>query len=262
MTQFRNLYLHGPLAKVYGPKHKVYAASFKDALRIVDCNHPGFLRRISRGNWHCLRGDRTIKRSIQMEEHHILMPTTGDYHLVPVATGGKGRTGKIVLTIVIGGALLATGIGGALGAFGGAAGFGASTGFLGLTYGTVALMGAGLLLGGLSMLLTPVPKDRNSPGDKDNAPTSFTFDGPVNVLEEGSAVPCLYGELIVGGVAIASDVRSGIGTSTGGSASVPGTGTSGTNPDSGVQTGGYYDGETDTGTLTTDRGIYDRMDPF
>jgi predicted phage tail protein len=228
--KLRNLYLHGDLAKVYGKKHRVFANTFRDALRIVDCNHPGFLRRVIRGNWHCLRGDRTMKRSHEMAEHHVGMPISGDFHLVPVATGGKGRTGKIIFSIIIGGALLATGIGGALGAaalpgtgasLGLGFGLGASSGFLGLSYGTIALMGAGILLGGLNMLLTPTPKDSHA----DQKKTSFTFDGPVNAGDEGLAIPILYGELIVGGVTIASDIRSGQPASVSGGGGIGGGGT-------------------------------------
>jgi hypothetical protein len=54
VTVFRNestshLHLYGALAKLYGKKHKVYASTFRDALKIVECNHPGFLRRVNRG---------------------------------------------------------------------------------------------------------------------------------------------------------------------------------------------------------------------
>jgi predicted phage tail protein len=224
MTQLRNLHLYGDLAKVYGKTHKVFAPTFKDALRIVDCNHPGFLRRVGRGQWHCLRGHRTLKHSFEMAEHHVSLPLNGDFHLIPVAAGGKGRTAKIIFTIIIGGALLATGIGGALGAFGAAAtGLGVAGTSLSLSFTTLALMGGGLLLGGLSMLLTPTPKDSNADAKK----TSFTFDGPVNTADEGSAIPVLYGELIVGGVTIASDVRNGYGTMGGGGTTKSGFGGSG-----------------------------------
>lgn len=220
MKQLRTLHLHGDLAKTYGKRHRVFAETFHDALRIVDCNHPGFLRRIGRGNWHCLRGDRTLKRSFEMYPHHVVLPISGDLHLVPAVAGGKSRGTKIIFSIVIGGALLATGIGGALGAFGAAgAGLGTGIGFMGITYGTVALMGASILLGGLSMLLTPVPKDTNTADRKQD---SFTFSGPVNAGDEGTSIPLPYGELIVGGVTVASDINNGdsgnVGSAVGGGA--------------------------------------------
>jgi predicted phage tail protein len=211
----RTLHLYGDLAKKYGKNHRVAAGSLHEAVRIVECNHPGFLLRVRRGTFHCLHGDKTLKRSTEMMEHQVVLPrATGDFHLIPVAAGAKSRTGKIIFSIVVGGALLATGIGGAVagGAFaaGGAtttAAFGASA-FMGISYGTVALMGASIFLGGLSMLLTPAPKV-NSENQK---PTSFTFSGPVNAGDEGSAIPLVYGHIITGSVTIASDIRSGYGS--------------------------------------------------
>jgi predicted phage tail protein len=164
-----------------------------------------------RGRWNCRNGP-TLAASWELHPHQLPVPIKGDLHLLPVATGGKGRTGKIIMTIVIGGALLATGIGGALGAFGGVAqgatlgaGLGTGIGFMGITYGTVALMGAGILLGGLNMLLTPTPK---MPTDGEKKATSFTFDGPANVNDEGGPVPLAYGTIITGGITIASAISN------------------------------------------------------
>jgi predicted phage tail protein len=172
-----------------------------------------------------------MKHSREMYPHHIELPLQGDFHLIPVAAGGKSRSTKIIFSIVVGGVLLATGIGGALGAFGAVTGglmggFAATTGFLGITYGTVALMGAGLLLGGLSMLLTPAPKITS----EDQKATSFTFDAPANAIDEGSPVPLVYGLVIAGTATIASDIRS----NAIGGGSVPGIGA----PGSGTGTGG------------------------
>lgn len=222
MTELRNLRLYGSLANDFGEVHEVAADTLPAALRIVDCNHPGFLSRVRRGSFHCLFGSSEIEEAREMETHHLPLPRSkGDFHLVPAAEGGKGRTGKIIFSIVVGGALLATGIGGALGATaatveaGAATGFAASTGFLGISYGTVALMGAGLLLGGLNQLLTPVPKVNTDQRD----PTAFTFGGPAAVDTEGGPIPLVYGEVIYGGVVVASSIRNNYGGSSGGTAS-------------------------------------------
>jgi predicted phage tail protein len=227
----RTLHLYGELAKTYGKRHRVCAGSFHDAIRVVDCNHPGFLRRVSRGNWHCLRGDKTLKRSFEMYPHHVMIPVGGDLHLLPAVSGGKSQTLKIILTVVIGGALLATGIGGALGAFGaGATGLGLAGTGLSISFGTMALMGAGILLGGLQMLLTPVPKDTSRNGQQQD---TWSFDGPQNVSDEGVSVPLVYGELIVGGVTIASDISNGNPATSGSYTYTPGT-----LPTTGYTTGG------------------------
>lgn len=219
MTELRKLYLYGSLAQTYGAEHEVAADSLPAALRIADCNYPGLLNRIQRGQFHCLHGGADIEEATELHEHQVTLPRArGDFHLVPVAEGAKGRSGKIIFQIVVGGALLATGVGGALGAFGTAAsqagvtGFAASTGFLGLTYGTTALMGAALFLGGISQLLTPVPKV----GSDERDPTAFTFGGPAQVNTEGGAVPLAYGEVIWSGITVAASIKNGYGGSYGG----------------------------------------------
>jgi predicted phage tail protein len=154
-------------------------------------------------------------RASQIYQHQVGVPRSrGEWHLVPAMAGGKNSsTGKIIFSIIIGGALLATGIGGALDAaalpgtgasLGLSFGLGASSGFLGLSYGTIALMGAGFLLGGLNMLIAPTPKTSSA----DKKPTSFAFDGPGEIDDEGGPVPILLGEAIIGGVRVASALTS------------------------------------------------------
>lgn len=212
----RTLHLYGDLADRYGAQHEVCAPTISEAIRIVDCNHPGFSLNLRRRQFHVGIGDGDDVQ--ELPQHHLFVPRSrGDWHLIPAAAGGKSRTMKTVFSIVVGGALLATGIGGALGAaqgtlsgtgatisLGTQAGFAASTGFLGLSYGTVALMGAGVFLGGLNQLLTPTPK--MDTGSK--KPTSFSFDGPGEVDDEGGPIHLILGEVITGGVRIASAVES------------------------------------------------------
>lgn len=207
----RTLHLHGALATTYGPTHEVVASSLPDALRIVDCNHPGFLSRVRVGSFHCLHGSDALEESQELAEHQVLLPrATGDFHLVPVAEGGKGRTGKMIFSIVVGGALLATGIGGAA-IFGtGSTGLFVAGTSIGLSFGSLALMGGAMLLGGISQLLTPSPKTDTT----DRKPTSFTFSGPGSVDDEGGPIPLIYGEVVTGGVAIASSLLDGYGSTT------------------------------------------------
>jgi predicted phage tail protein len=226
MTALTKLHLYGSLAERYGPEHNIpVGVAILDAVRIVECNHPGFLREVQRGQFHVAIGDGRVgyndneielqgSRAVEIHQHQICVPrSSGEWHLIPALTGEKSRTAKIIFSVIIGGALLATGIGGALGAaalpgtgasLGLGMGLGATSGFLGLSYGTIALMGAGFLLGGLNQLLAPTPKTNAA----DKKPTSFAFDGPGEIDNEGTAVPILCGEAIIGGVRIASSLRS------------------------------------------------------
>ena len=204
----RKLHLYGTLAERYGAVHEVACGTVSEAVRIVDCNHVGFCRDIRKMKFHIATGP-SLDDCEEMPEHQLFIPrsTGGDWHLVPAIEGAKGKTGKIIFSIIVGGALLATGIGGAaFGAFGaaGSATAATATGFLGLSYGTVALMGAGIFLGGLNMLLMPTPQTDTS----EKKPTSFSFDGPGEVDDEGGPIHIIIGEVITGGIRIASSVES------------------------------------------------------
>jgi predicted phage tail protein len=218
----RKLHLYGPLAERYGAVHTVFAQDLITALRIIDCNHPGFLYYVRKGRFHCANGDGRLRwketpdtvsvtrgksQAQEIPEHALAVPRSkGDWHLVPVLEGAKGGTFKTIFSIIVGGALLFTGIGGAV------------AGAVGLSTSTITTMGMGLLLGGISQLLAPTPKTDTS----EKKPTSFSFDGPSEVGDEGGPIPLLFGELVIGSFPIASSVES---TGTGGgslTAGVPG----------------------------------------
>ena len=208
MTAVRHLHLYGSLAERYGAKHPIGVPSLPEAIRVVNCNHPGFLHEVRRQSFHCLLGSE-LETADELAEHQVGLPrASGDFHLVPVAEGAKGRTGKMILSIVVGGALLATGIGGAA-VLGGSGLFVAGTS-VGLTYGSIALLGGAFLLGGLSQLLTPSPKVNSG----QNEVTSFTFSGPAQTDDEGGPIPLIYGEVVTSGITIASSLLDGYGSTT------------------------------------------------
>lgn len=227
MRSLRKLYLYGDLAEKFGKVHDVFAATIPEAITIINCNFSNFSMTVRLGNFFCVKGD-DLETGSQMSEKELAFYTqNSDFHLVPVAYGqAQGKsTGKLILSIVVGGALLATGIGGALAAgmasagagtaaaAGGMAAFtagagaaaGGIAGMVGLSYGSLALMGASLLLGGISQLLSPQPQVDTS----SDAPSSFTFDKPMNVNREGTAIPLIFGKKVrVGGITIASALTS------------------------------------------------------
>jgi predicted phage tail protein len=203
----RTLHLHGELADRYGAEHPVAAGTIFDAIRIVDCNHPGFCQAIRRSKFHIAVGPADLDEATELLPHQYGVPrSNADWHLVPALEGGKGRTGKIIFSIIVGGALLATGIGGAaLGAFApGVTGLGLAGTAFSISFSTMALMGAGIFLGGLSMLLAPVPKTDTA----ERKPTTFSFDGPGEIDDEGGPIPIIIGEVITGAVRVASAVES------------------------------------------------------
>jgi predicted phage tail protein len=205
----RNLHIHGPLGDRYGKTHRVAAATVPDALRIIACNvDRAFERDMSRGDWHVTLGE----EELMAEELNFPRSKADDFHLYPAieGQGGGGGRGKAILSIVIGGVLLFTGVGGALGAQiagkGLASGFAASAasfGGLSISYSTVTLLGAAFALGGLARLMAPgVPQDTGK-----NDPTNFTFSGAPTTDKEGSPIPICYGLVWTGGLLAAAGIE-------------------------------------------------------
>ena len=71
-------------------------------------------------------------------------------------------------------------------------------------FGSKALFGIGasLVLGGVSQMLTPVPE-----APTQDEPNSFQFNSPINTSIAGLPVPVLYGERMVGSVVISAGIN-------------------------------------------------------
>ena len=83
---------------------------------------------------------------------------------------------------------------------------GGAAGFLGATGASIlGGLGASLVLGGISQLLTPIPKPQTV---DDPRRESYSFSGIVNVSRQGVPVPIVYGETIVGSVVISVGLKT------------------------------------------------------
>tara|TARA_R100000781_G_scaffold114759_1_gene86487 strand:- start:293 stop:916 length:624 start_codon:yes stop_codon:yes gene_type:complete len=121
-------------------------------------------------------------------------------HIVPVIKGAGRGFGQILAgAALIGLAVFAAPLAG--GGFLGSAG----SGFLGAAASkAIGYIGASLVLGGVSNLLSPQPQ---SIGES-NKLKSFSFSGIVNVAEQGVAVPICYGRVYTGSVVLSSGLES------------------------------------------------------
>ncbi|BAI75205.1 host specificity protein J (plasmid) [Azospirillum sp. B510] len=72
-----------------------------------------------------------------------------------------------------------------------------------VSYGSIALFGASMMLSGISQMLSPTPK-ANLPDTKQ----SYLFSGPANVSEQGGSVPLVYGRCWVGSTVVSSSLDS------------------------------------------------------
>ena len=120
------------------------------------------------------------------------------FHITPVLAG-SGGVGKFFAGALMVGAVLMTG-GLAAGAVSFSAGFGGAT-FLGMSVGTmVGTMGVALMLGGISQMLTPVPK---APPEATKL-KSFSFSGIQQTAQQGGVIPIVYGKCFIGSAVLSA----------------------------------------------------------
>jgi predicted phage tail protein len=199
----RKIYLYDELETQFGGPYNFDVASPGEAIRALSANFKNFMPTIREGSWSLVMGD-----DIETGDHVTLDMVlfnlgNSDLHIMPAVEGRKNAKG--FLSVILGVALIGVGIGGALLAGEGlAAGLGATT-FLGFgTYGGIALMGASLLLSGISSLMTGTPKA------PDTGPTtaSYLLNGPEQNTSQGGAIPLIFGRFRVGSTPVSTKLRA------------------------------------------------------
>jgi hypothetical protein len=114
--------------------------------------------------------------------------------IVPVIAGA-GSVGRILL----GAALIAVASIFTLGTLTIGA---AAIGLNGVVFG----LGASLVLGGVAQLLTPVPQTPTGSNSNNDPRKSYSFSSIQNTSRQGTPVPVVYGETIVGSVVISAGI--------------------------------------------------------
>lgn len=207
----RTIQVYGRLAHFLGQRtFKAAINSPAEAIRFLVANFPGLEEHMTGNNY------KVLASTTELELDQIHLPTRHNepIKIVPVIAGAGGPAGRIFAGI----ALIATAflIGPAAGGFlgigaglGGATGAGASIslGLVGGGFATaVGAVGAALVFGGVSELLTPVPKISPFEGkDSELDPRkSYSFSGIQNTSRQGLPVPVIYGETLVGSIVISA----------------------------------------------------------
>lgn len=177
----REIRLYGALARQFGRVHRLAVGSAQEAVRALCAVCPGFeahLRKYSEPGYHVWVGRQNIG------EAELGEPAGSDdvIRIAPAIAGAK--KGGLLQTII--GAVLVV------------AGF--------ITQQTWLMqIGAALALGGVAQMLTPTPKMNTTAADNKQ---SYVFSGAVNVAAQGSAVPVLYGEMVVGSAVISAGMST------------------------------------------------------
>lgn len=177
--------LYGVLGARFGRVHHLAVASGAEAIHALCVKIPGFKRFLrfseERGlNYAIFRG----KKNLSENEIGMRQDTVEPIRIAPIVIGSKG------------GGLFATIAGLAL----------VVIGAVTQQYYLVAA-GAGLMIGGIAMSMSPSPAgilDKEGDGNR----PSYAFGGAVTTMAQGRCKPLLYGERDIGGALISAGVFS------------------------------------------------------
>jgi predicted phage tail protein len=218
---FRVIKVYGKLAKHLGQRSfKAAVKTPAEAIRFLLANFPSLRGVMSEGDYKLSVGRSELEIGEHPEYIHLPSASFEPIRIIPVVTGAGGGTGKILagVGLIAAAILLGPAAGGFLGlgaGFGGATGAGAaiSMGLVGGGFATaIGAVGAALVLGGVSQLLTPTPQlgTVNARGtDETTDPRrSYSFSGIQNVSRQGIPVPIIYGEVFTGSVVISAGINT------------------------------------------------------
>lgn len=180
--------LLGKLGQKYGREFVFDLHSHIDAFKALAANFPDFwsylIQASEQGIGYSVITQLAPKEFVQVTEETLDYPACPTLIVAPVVAGSGG-----VGRIIAGAAIFAIGT-----ATGG-------IGFLGLSALNFQLVGAALILSGVSQLLSPTPKEEKKR-------ESFAFSGVTNTSAPGQAVAVCYGKFLVGSHVISSGIST------------------------------------------------------
>ncbi len=183
----KTIRLYGHLGKRFGREFKFDISTPAEAFKALRVNCPGFLQYLEKHNEPGYKI--VVGRDALKNQEEIGYPCgKGVIRIIPVVAGSGS---KEIFQIFAGVALAAFG-------------FYNPGAFLATKIASaVTGLGVSMAFGGIANLISPPPKTIEPAERPDNKP-SFSFDGPVNTIAQGNAVPVGYGRLIVGSQVISA----------------------------------------------------------
>ena len=188
MEGLTTIHLGGKLGQLFGKKWELMVGSPAEAIRAIDINLKGKLRAyLSKEG-----AKKFYKVGVGSKDALLEKGELGNrsgrsaIHIMPTAKGANSGGAKILLGIAIIAAAFVTG-GASLVAGSIVAG----------TVGTIALgIGASLILGGITQMLTPSPNFNNNPEGGETRGSNI-FGGNAAAITQGGAVGLVYGRALV-----------------------------------------------------------------
>lgn len=195
--------VYGKLAEFCGGQKQFEAVINQpiDAVRFLKANFAGLEKHMSDQHYQVYMGEHNI------DEDLLDFPSGGlDIKIIPVVVG-SGNVGKIIAGIaLIGVGFMFSGM--SFGAFLKAPVFAtnAAGAITGINYFALAgKLGMLLVISGVAGLLTPTPE---LPDDESDPIKSFSFSGVQQTARAGTAVPVVYGKMLVGSIPISTVITT------------------------------------------------------
>lgn len=180
----RKVYLHGSLGEKYGKEFDFDVVSAQQAVSALCANFKDpFKKDVMKGNWHIWYGKPFEEGSMSISAEEMPFEIDREIHIMPAIEGAGGDDG--VVKTVVGIAIIAVGV------------------YFGQPQ--LVQIGIAITLGGVSQMLTPTPRiDDIDERNQAEQQKSFLFNGAVNSVEEGGAIPVIYGIHRVGSTVISA----------------------------------------------------------
>ena len=220
--------LLGDLGERHGSEHTFFnLRTPADAIKLLCINYPEFRNELATAHESGI-GYRVLQAGVDLNPDELHLPIgQNDLVVTPVLAGAGGGAGKIFLGVALIGLSFVTFGGSAL--FAGGTGLGTSaTGLVGATglyagagSAAIGVIGASLVLGGVTQMLSPQPELPNggvstrndfratrpqSVNRGSNGQQSYAYLGAQNTVGVGATIPVAYGKVLIGSHVISADV--------------------------------------------------------
>ena len=196
----RKIKLYGELAKFLGQKtFEAEVNNAAQAIRFLVVNFPKLESHMADRYYKII-----VDNDWTLTDEELHHPTgQNDIKIVPVVAGAGGGAGRQILigAALIGISFLFPGAGMFAGGSAAAKAAAAAAPTLAKIGTITSVIGASMVLNGVSTLLTPV---ETIPEENQDPRRSFNFSGIQNTSRAGVAVPVIYGRTMVGSVVVLS----------------------------------------------------------
>lgn len=183
----REIRIYGALAKFL--KRRVFraeVASAAEAVRFLVANFPAVEQHMAERHYRVSLGE----RDLELKEIHD--PAGQQVIKIVPVVAGAGATARIIVgALLVVASIAIPGLG---------------LGLAGSVVTAVGLFGGSLVLGGIAQLLTPTPTTATGVDSPNDPRKNYSFSSIQNTSRQGTPVPVIYGETIVGSVVISAGI--------------------------------------------------------